>query len=468
MKTIISKNIIIEEPTKNIIDWCKEKLILDNPEYKQMKRMGKDNVIKWKHIPEKLELFSNVWGKIEIPFGCLYALWPEIKKHPYVLDFNNAGNISIKDDLPTYEPFDYQEEAISNMLKAKGGVLTSSCGSGKTLMGIELIRRIGKKTLWLCHTGDLLTQTKTAMLEQYPNIKIGLTTQGKLEIGEDVTISTVQTLVNIDPDLYKDKFDVVICDECAHVSGSITKIQMFSKVLSKIPARYKFGLTATPSRSDGLINSMYAYLGCNLDGEFKPTFKVDSSKVKTIGSVHEAIELENGYNEFNLYKICDASGMTDYNKLISSLCDNEERTDKIIKNILSCHNEGRKQVVLTLRKQHCEDITNKLKEKGIKVYYIASKLIPKKREEIIKQKVEWDVIVATYSLLKEGVNIKELDTLHLTTPSKDKAMIVQCAGRIERYIENKKQPIVYDYVDIDIPYCVNAYKKRKGYLKRRF
>ena len=69
-------------------------------------------------------------------------------------------------------------------------------------MGIEIIRRIGKKTLWLCHTGDLLRQAKKDMEKQYPNIKIGLTTAGKLEIGEDVTISTVQTMDKIDPSLY--------------------------------------------------------------------------------------------------------------------------------------------------------------------------------------------------------------------------------------------------------------------------
>ena len=468
MNTIITNRIIIEEPTEFIVDWCKNNLVFNNPEYQQLVRMGKENVIKWKKIPEKLELFSKIWGRIEIPFGCVYALWDEIKKYPYELKFNYAGDISIKNDNPTYEPFDYQEEAINEMLKFKGGVLVSPCGSGKTLMGIEIIRRIGKKALWLCHTSDLLTQTKSAMLTQYPNIKIGLTTNGKFELGEDVTISTVQTLVNIDPDMYKDKFDVVIVDESSHVSGSVTQIKMFSKIISKIPARYKFGLTATPSRADKLINSMYAYIGLNKNGEFKPMSKVDSNKVKTIKAFHEKIELNSGYDDYDLYKICDASGMINYNKLVAELSENEERTLKIIDNIEECYKEGRKQVVLTLRKQHCEDITRLLNDRGIETKYIASNLSAKKREEIIKQEVKWDVIVATYSLLKEGVNIKELDTLHLATPASDKSLIVQCAGRIERYIENKKQPIVYDYVDIDIPYCERKYNQRKGYLRRRF
>ena len=468
MHTIISNQIIIENPSSDILNWCQNNLVLENPEYKQMVRMGKKNVIKWKKIPEHLCLYSYVWGKIVVPFGCLYALWQYIKEGTYETKFNNAGDISVKNEVNKFELRDYQAEAVPQMLKAKGGVLVSPCGSGKSLMGIEIIRRIGKKALWLCHTTDLLTQTKTAMLEQYPGMKIGLTTNGKFELGEDVTISTVQTLVNIDPNLYKDKFDVVIVDECAHVAGSVTKLQMFSKVLSYIPARYKFGLTATPSRADGMINSMYTYIGCNIEGEFKPTFKIDKDRVKTIVAEHVMFPLNNGYDEDFLYNIVDASGMIDYNTLINSLTENDERTLKIVDNIVKCYHEGRKQVVLSLRKAHCETFERMLKERGIKVYYIASKLSAKKREEIIKQKVEWDVIVATYPLLKEGVDIKELDTLHMTMPTKAKDAVVQCAGRIERYLEGKKQPIIYDYVDEDIPYCVRAYKKRKGQLKRRY
>lgn len=127
-----------------------------------------------------------------------------------------------------------------------------------------------------------------------------------------------------------------------------------------------------------------------------------------------------------------------YNKLIDSLSLNRERNELILQNI--CENSllGRKQVVLTLRIEHCEYLTEELKKRGIKAVLCVGKTKAKDREKILKQEVQWDVLVATYSLLKEGVNVKELDTLHLTTPIKDKGMVVQCAGRIERFVENKK------------------------------
>ena len=214
---------------------------------------------------------------------------------------------------------------------------------------------------------------------------------------------------------------------------------------------------------------MYAYIGADNKGEFAPTYKVDRSLVKTIQAVHEKVELQNGYdNVENMLDIYDSSGMIIYNDLITALSDDNDRTDKIIDNVVKCDLEGRKQVVLALRVEHCKVIVEKLLERGVKAVLCTGAVTAKRRNEILTGKVDWQCLVATYSLLKEGVSIKELDTLHLATPIKEKAMIVQSVGRIERYMENKKQPIVYDYVDMDIPYCVKAYDARRRALKTRF
>ena len=471
METNIGSEIEIIDPTQEILDWAEKWLTLTNPEYTQLKLLGKDNLIKWRRVPEKLCLYAKRGNRLILPFGLLKAVWKFIYKNAFNTTFNNAGEISIADCKPTLSLYDYQEKAVNAMLKAKGGVLVAPCGGGKTICGIEIIRRIGKKALWLCSTGDLLRQAKADMEELYPSIKIGLTTEGKLEIGEDVTISTVQTLSKIDPSYYKNEFDVIICDECAHVFSVPSKLQMFGKVLTSIPARFKFGLTATPTRSGGadLIRAMYAYLGCDNNGEFAPAYKVPKEEVKTITAIQEKVELYNGYDEVSqMMQIYDTSGMIVYNDLINALSEDNGRTDKIIENIVKCDAEGRKQVVLTLRVEHCKIIAEKLLERGINAVVCTGAVTAKKRKEILTCKTDWKVLVATYSLLKEGVSIKTLDTLHLATPIKEKAMIVQSVGRIERYMDNKKQPIVYDYVDIDIPYCVRAYDVRRRALKSRF
>ena len=468
MNVLVSNEITITDPKPETIKWIEQNLVVNNPVYRQLKIMGKEDTIRKRHVPEYLNLFSKRGDKYTIPFGCVRPIWSMLDS--YDTKFNNNEKISIVNDIPTLPPFDYQEEAINYMIKAKGGVLVSPCGSGKTLMGIEILRRLGLKTLWLCHTGDLLRQAKGDMLAQYPNIKIGLTTDGKLEIGEDVTISTVQTMEKIDPDLYRNEFDVVIVDECAHCVAAPTQMKMFVRVLSNIPARYKFGLTATPARNDGMIKAMYAYIGMSPYGRFEPAFTVSKDRIKTMISEHVKYEISSGYDGYLLSELYDPSGMIIFNDLISSLVDNESRNEQIVENIVKNDSEGRKQVILSNRVEHCENIVKMLKQRGVNaVLCVGKRTGAKERERILKKEIDsWNVLVSTYALLKEGVSIKELDTLHMITPIKDKSMVVQCAGRIERYLEGKKQPIVYDYVDVDIPYCEKAYIERRRALKSRF
>lgn len=465
----ISSDIRIIDPTPEVLQWLKDNLMLRNPLYQTMKMMGKEDTIKRKHIPEYLNVWAQVRGEYIIPFGCLKAIWGLLRGAQLSYNFNNSGDLSIKNDTINIDGlYDYQEEAVQAMLLAKGGVLVSPAGSGKTYMGIELAKRIGKKVLWICHTGDLLRQAKKDILTLYPNAKIGLTTEGKLEIGEDFTISTVQTLVKIDPSLYRDKFDVVICDESAHVVSTPSDMKMFGKVLSNIPARYKYGLTATPKRADNMIKAMYIYIGASNNGLFDATFKIDRSKVKTIEAIHEKVELVSSFTPEMLYEITDTSGMIVYNKLITYLTNDNNRTEKIIQNVIAMDKEGRKQAILCSRVEHCKYIVDRLQELGYKAQLCVGKTTAKKREAILTQQIDWNIVVSTYSLLKEGVSVKDFDTLHLATPIKDKSTIVQCAGRIERYKENKLQPIVFDYVDVDIPYCEKRYIDRRRALKRRF
>lgn len=447
-----------------IIDWCEENLVVTNPTWAQLMKLGKEDTIRYKHVPEKLYLYANKGRSIVLPFGCLYGIWNFIKDLNITLDFNVSGPLSIQNCQLPIELYDYQKRAVDAMVSAKGGVLVAPCGAGKTIMGIEIIHRLNKKFLWLTHTKDLLNQALEDMHQLFPKLDVGLITEGKVDIGKDGAIATIQTLVNIDTDLYADQFEVVICDECAHVNGSPTISKMFSKVVEKIPARYKYGLTATPERSDTMIKSMYTLIGMSKSGEFEPTYKVDRREVKTIESEHLKFDIDLNYG----YDILNADGTLDYNTLIDYLSDNEKRNDIILDNIEKMNSENRKQIVLCHRVRHCEYLYNKLLERGLNAKMVVGKVNNKKRKEILENSDNWEIMVATYSLLKEGVSIKALDTLHFTTPQKNKSLIVQCAGRIERYMEGKNQPLIFDYVDVNVPYCLGAYRKRKSNLKNRF
>lgn len=463
MKVYISNDIEIQDYTSKVYDWCMEHLIVTNPTYETLVRAGKEDLIRRKHISKDLKLFTRNGDTLRLPFGCLYGIWPLIKNSQIDTKFNVCNDLSIKNTSCPLELYEYQQAAINTAVWAKSGVISSGCGSGKTTIGIEIIHKIGKKALWLTHTKDLLKQAAKDMKNLYPKLDIGYITEGKIDIGNDITIATVQTLEKVNPRYYANEFETVVVDECHHVSGSVTFSKMFQKVLDNISARYKFGLSATAYRADSLTKTMYTTLGMNPNGTFEPIYTVDRDRINTLTAEHVRIDVDTPFS----YDTLNTDGTMDYNLLINYLSENEIRNEAILNKVMECSQEGRKQALLCLRVAHCELLYEKLKEKGLRVELITGKTAAKKRESALNETDNWDVIVSTISLFKEGINIKALDCVHLCSPTKDKSAVIQSCGRCERVLEGKKEPKFFDYVDINFPYCLGAYKKRQSHLKNR-
>ena len=464
METLVSNRIYCTEPTQEIIEYCERELVVTNPTYEQMMRLGKENLIRIKHIPPRLKLYVVSGNQIIMPFGVLYAIWPMIKNYPVRTKFNDAGQISCINDTISQPLYDYQETAVKTMVATKGGVLVGGTGSGKTNCGCEIAKRIGRKFLWLTHTHDLVKQSYDRIKSLYPNMKLEITSEGQINIGEDGTIATVQTMANLDPALYRDKFDTVITDECHHIVNSPTLSKLFARVISNIPARYKFGLTATPKRNDSMTKTIYTTVGCNPNGVFCPTYEIKKSETKTLTAEHVKYDLPTPFK----YECLNGDGTFSYAGLIDALAEDEERNEEIIKNIIELNKEGRKQIALCLRVSHCEKLYEMAIERGLKAKILTGKIVSKKkRAEVLDHPEDWDLLVATFSLAKEGLDVPMLDTIHWCSIVGNKIDAVQSAGRVERAYDNKKEPLVIDYVDIKIPYCVSRYKKRVGWLKKR-
>lgn len=464
MNTIISNKIYIKNPTPGVFNYCCENLVVKNPTYDTLMRIGKIEQIKRKHVPKEMALFVRNGNDLIVPFGVLPAIWKYIKDYPYECVFNNHEPISCVSDKITQPLYDYQEEVVQSLMKAKSGLAVAGCGAGKTNIAVELVHRIGKKFLWLCHTKDLCKQSYERFKKLYPNMKVEITGDGQVHFGKDGTIATIQTMEKLDSDIYKNEFDVVIVDEAHHVSGSPTMMKMFVKVVEKIPARYKFGVTATQERNDSLTKSMYATLGCDLSGDFGPVCKVDRSKIKTLVSSRIEVKLDTPFS----YDCLESDGSFSYPKLIDYISTYEPRNETIAKTAKMYEDEGRKILILCNKIEQCELLHKKLDELGSKSVVLVGKVTSKKRDEILNSKVDWNIIVATTSLAKEGLDVTKLDTLLWAGCIGNKSDTVQSAGRIERICEGKKDPIVIDFIDTEIPYLINRAKKRAGWLKRRY
>lgn len=434
MEFVVSNRITVIDYNYYFYEWCVTNLVIDNPDYHKKVAMGK-----WVgNTPAKIFLFEKVGNELWLPFGCLRELWR-------MFPDKSKWRIDIRPYKPTYYKsraslYPYQEKAITEALRAKNGILVMPCGSGKTQCGLEIIARLRGTALWLTHTQDLLNQSMNrakGILEV--NTRFGTITGGKVDISDSITFATVQTMAKLDLDKYKDSFDVIIVDECQRCAGSPTKITQFYKVISSLSARYKFGLTATPKRSDGLEKGMFALLGGIIHEVTKADVKDNTCPIE----VHKC---RTGYMP-DYDKVLSGDGTIDYNALIDDMTHDYYRFTEVSKVI-----NGLDGATLVLANR--VEYLTWLKESYNKNAVCLSTLGTSKREKELRNDAlrklnegEIDCIFATYQLAKEGLDVPNLRYLVLATPEKDETTIIQSVGRVGRKAEGKTIGTVIDMID---------------------
>lgn len=454
MQVRVSNNIRITDPSVEIISWCQNNLKIANPDYAKKVRMGF-----WVgNTPKDLYLYEVHGNELVMPYGCLKAIAPLIKEAAIQSDFKQSESVDYGKPIPLYP---YQEIAVGQAKNGLYGILQSKAGSGKTQMGIALIREYGKRALWLCHTLDLVKQSKERAEKYMDKNLLGLITEGKVNIGSGITFATIQTMSKLDLAQYRDMWDVIIVDECHRVAGTPTAMTQFSKVLNNLSARHKYGLSATVHRSDGMIVATYALLG---NVVYTVPDEAIADKVMRVGVkvVGTGVSISR--------ECLNTDGTLNYTKLISYLCDNFDRHIVIHDELFEERNHS--CLILSDRLEHLERLMALLPP-TMQPYavMISGKMTSKKGKAEREQALEdmrtgkKKYLFATYSLAKEGLDIPCLERLFMVTPQKDYAVITQSIGRIARVHEGKVDPIVYDFVD-NIGYLQKAFKKRCSTYKK--
>lgn len=448
MQVTVGNQLRIENPSEQLLTWCKKQLILPNPEYAKKVRMHF-----WVgNTPEKLYLFQWDGDTLVLPYGCLNDVLAMDDCYMKV-NLPTPTEVDFGCTIPLY---DYQVEAKEALITAYYGILQAPAGCGKTQIGIAVAADTGRRTLWLTHTRDLLVQSKSRA-EQYMSPSLtGTITEGRVQIGKAITFATVQTMCNLDLSQYRDVWDCIIVDECHRVAGTPTAMTQFSKVLNALAARHKYGLSATVHRADGMIAATYALLG---GIAYQVPEEAVKDKIMTVSvlprATHQGLSRE----------FLDTDGTIIYAKLVNYLADNFERNLLIMHDLVV--NYDHFNLILSDRLSHLKYLMNNLPADLRKqAVMIDGKMTTKKAKVLREQAIEEmrqgrkRYLFATYSLAREGLDIPRLDRLYLTTPQKDYAVITQSVGRIARTFEGKSEPICYDYVDDGIQYLVRSYKKR--------
>lgn len=447
MELIISNEITIHDPTDEVRKWIYEKLKVANPEYENKLRLGL-----WVgNTPQELKLYRTSGDSIVIPYGVrksLFHAFPELRTEKHDCKFAENKPVNYNADIKLY---DYQENAVSSLIQSEGGILQSKAGSGKTRMGIATICRMGKKTLWLTHTNELLNQSYNAAAEFIDKKLLGKITAGKMQIADGITFATVQTLSKADLNALRYEWDMIVVDECHRCAGTINKATMFSKVLNNLAARYKYGLSATLHRADGLILCTYSLLG-------GVSHTVPENVVNTM-----RVEIARRDTGVQISRKClDTDGTLVYAKLINYLAEHPYRNKQISEDIDALCSQGHSIILLSDRVGHLQELYKMLPYHIQNDAVILHGKVKKADRELALEQMrnkEKHILLATYQLAKEGLDVPCLDRLLLATPVKDYAIVVQSVGRIARVCEGKGQPVVYDYVD-DIGFLQGMWKKR--------
>ena len=142
------------------------------------------------------------------------------------------------------------------MMERNQGILVMPPGAGKTVSAIEAVIRRGQKTLVLVHTKDLKEQWLNRF-KTFTGITPGVIDDKNFDTEQPVIIGMVQTLTGrrLTEDFLK-SFGCVILDEGHHAPAST-----FERLINQFPARYRYGLTATPERRDGLTFMLHGGFG---------------------------------------------------------------------------------------------------------------------------------------------------------------------------------------------------------------
>lgn len=454
MQVTVSNNIKITDPSPEILAYYKDNLTLPNPDYAKKVRMGF-----WTgNTPKELRLYELRGNEVVIPYGCLKAIAPMIKDAIVESEFKPSMSVDYGEPIPLYP---YQETAVEQVYEGLYGILQSPCGSGKTRCGLALIKKYGKRALWLTHTADLLNQSKSAAEEFYDKDLLGTITEGKVNIGQGITFATVQTMCKLDLSQYKHYWDVIVVDECHRCVSTPTAVSMFGKVLGSLSARHKYGLSATVHRADGLIKATFAMIG---DVIYTVPDEAIADRVMKVGIKPIATGV-------GISREClNTDGTLNYTKLINYLCENWDRNSVICNEIVM--ESDKSCLILSDRLEHLEFLMAILPER-MQPYavMISGKMTTKKGKEERAKAIadmrsgEKKYLFATYSLCKEGLDIPRLERLFMASPVGDYAVVTQSIGRIARTFEGKADPIVYDFVD-NIGYLQKRYKKRCATYKK--
>jgi superfamily II DNA or RNA helicase len=347
-----------------------------------------------------------------------------------------------------------KQRAADDLLAHDTGVLSASTAFGKTVVAAWLIARRGVNTLVLVHRRQLLDQwvERLGVFLGLPPKEIGKIGGGKRKPTGRIDVAVIQSLSRkgIANDLVGGYGHLVV-DECHHLSA-----RSFEIVARQSKARFVTGLSATVTRKDG--HHPIIFMNC---GPIRHRVD-DKQQAEARPFEHRVAVRRTG---FRLPPVFAEKNRIEMHELYAALVTDEARNQMILDDVLKAVRGKRSPVVLTERTGHLEFLASRLAERIKNVIVLKGGMGAKQRNSTMERLAaipenDERVIVATGRYLGEGFDDARLDTLFLALPISWKGTLAQYAGRLHRLHHAKREVVIYDYADLDVPMLAKMFDRR--------
>jgi len=438
--------IILESLPEHIRKIITQELTLNNPDFLQAEKMDKYTG----HLQRYIYLYQQNGNSLIFPRGYATRLIALLKQEgqEYQID-SQALTLPPVDFGSRIKLRPYQLPGAKSLVKNVQGGLVAPCGSGKTETMLAVMAAVKQPALWITHTKELLEQVIKRALKSFNGMtrdEIGVIAEGKVNVGERLTVALVQTLSRIDINEIADKFGAVFVDEAHHLGAD-----SFYNAVSKLPARYRLWCSATPEREDGLTPMITAVGGpvqYTIQDKNLPTLKPELVVVKT--KYTGFIDPEN------------------YPGMVKDLTTDTTRNQLIIDTVTKAA-PGHYSLVLSDRIKHLITLKSMIEKSlpGMSIEILTGQLSKKQRTDIMERAKarQVDILLAT-QLAREGLDLPHLDRLFLVTPKRAGNATEQEIGRIRRPCECKQDAVIFDFWDTENPIFKAQFWKRRAIYKK--
>lgn len=351
----------------------------------------------------------------------------------------------------------HQEEAVQRIMDRHEGVICAPPASGKTVITLEAIRRLKLRSLIIVDKKNLIDQWSDRCKEflgMQPDVISEGFTRGS---GSPITIGMQQSLrelVRLGNGKEMDNYGLVCLDECHHISA-----ETYTNVLEKFSAAYRIGLSATPYRDDGLDMISKLVIGPVI-------YKITSEELEAgryiLKPKIERVETHFTHDFWSTHSvsktmICDKpncpkngkahSHRNNYMTVTKALVEDYDRNYFIAHRITQ--NKDNCNLVVSDRLAHLDTLRELSISRGFpaeRTHMLTGKETPAERAEVSRV-AAYGACAIFSTIAKEALDIPRLDRLYLTWPIKREHILEQQIGRITRTHPDKRDAIVYDYVD---------------------